>query len=161
MGNYDIWMYLIKIQCVIPLREKMGNYDLLRVGQHVPPVIPLREKMGNYDWFWLWVSVPVVIPLREKMGNNDNVSAPNIPWWFHRILYPHFLLASIPQMERNVFNKNSPWKWMLPSLEFPWQALIRMTAEMQFAFWFTKRKQFSLDIGRLRRYNIPVSETGL
>lgn len=39
-----------------------------------------------------------------------------------------------PQMERNVFNKNSPWKWMLPSLEFPWQALIRMTAEMQFAF---------------------------
>ena len=24
-----------------------------------------------------------------------------------------------------------------------------------------KRKQFSLDIGRLRRYNIPVSETGL
>ena len=102
-----------------------------------------------------------VIPLREKMGNNDNVSAPNIPWWFHRILYPHFPLASIPQMERNVFNKNSPWKWMPPSLEFPWQDFIRMTAEMQFAFWFTKRKQFSLDIGRLRRYNIPVSETGL
>ena len=32
------------------------------------------------------------------------------------------------------FNKNSPWKWMLPSLEFPWQDFIRMTAEMQFAF---------------------------
>ena len=81
------------------------------------------------------------------------------------MISPHIISAFTvfvnPQVERNVFNKNSPWKWMLPSLEFPWQDFIRMTAEMQFAFWFTKRKQFSLDIGRLRRYNIPVSETGL
>ena len=54
------------------------------------------------------------------------------------MISPHIISAFTvfvnPQTERNVFNKNSPWKWMLPSLEFPWQDFIRMTAEMQFAF---------------------------
>ena len=58
------------------------------------------------------------------------------------MISPHiisvFTVFVNPQTERNVFNKNSLWKWMLPSLEFPWQALIRMTAEMQLECGFTE-----------------------
>ena len=67
-------------------------------------------------------------------GNYDNVSAPQYSVRISPHIISAFTVFVNPQMERNVFNKNSPWKWMLPSLEFPWQALIRLTAEMQFAF---------------------------
>ena len=121
---------------VIPLREKMGNYDRCCISGCPAVVIPLREKMGNYDYMFGKDAFSLVIPLREKMGNGElrQCLCPK----YSVMISPHIISAFTvfvnPQMERNVFNKNSPWKWMLPSLEFPWQALIRMTAEMQFAF---------------------------
>ena len=92
--------------------------------------------MGNYDYMFGKDAFSIVIPLREKMGNGElrQCLCPK----YSVMISPHIISAFTvfvnPQMERNVFNKNSPWKWMLPSFEFPWQALIRMTAEMQFAF---------------------------
>ena len=125
---------------VIPLREKMGNYDCWLLGVSGYPVIPLREKMGNYDNVLDDNILATVIPLREKMGNGELRQCLS-PKYFVRIS-PHIISAFTvfvnPQMERNVFNKNSPWKWMLPSLEFPWQDFIRMTAEMQLECRFTE-----------------------
>ena len=114
----------------------MGNYDCLMIYVFLDMVIPLREKMGNYDCAYIAIEVTYVIPLREKMGNGElrQCLSPQ----YSVMISPHiisvFTVFVNPQTERNVFNKNSAWKWMLPSLEFPWQDVIRMTAEMQFAF---------------------------
>ena len=120
----------------------MGNYDLTRVINAYDLVIPLREKMGNYDMETIPESKSVVIPLREKMGNGElrQCLSPQ----YSMMIPPHIISAFTvfvnPQTERNVFNKNSDWKWMLPSLEFPWQDFIRMTAEMQLECGFTEIK---------------------
>ncbi len=156
MGNYDYLPGHLLVFCVIPLREKMGNYDQEAWASYRYNVIPLREKMGNYDPKSANMPVKDSYTTTRENGElrrdyrlkslvfrytttreNGKQRQCLSPKYSVRIS-PHIISAfsacvNPPSGEKR-FNKNSPWKWMLPSLEFPWQDFIWMTAEMQFAF---------------------------
>ena len=137
MGNYDTEEERNAGMEVIPLRRENGE---LRHGcrrdhwNHRYTTTREKRENGEIRLIRRVTSAVEGYTTTRENGEQRQCLCPK----YSVMISPHIISAFTvfvnPQMERNVFNKNSPWKWMLPSLEFPWQALIRMTDETQFAF---------------------------
>ena len=112
----------------------MGNYDQEAWASYRYNVIPLREKMGNYDPKSANMPVKDSYTTTRENGKQRQCLSPKYSVRISPHIISAFSACVNPPSGEKRFNKNSPWKWMLPSLEFPWQDFIWMTAEMQFAF---------------------------